>query len=615
MPPYWSGCSAEPTPNRHGAHERGRLTFWNPHADNYNVTSGSLMNERDSTNNPDPADREGERYHVLSILGRGATSTVYLARDRLLNRMVALKDFNIALSSTADERIRFEAHLGQELRHPNIVQVLGFERLDASDGYAIVLEHVDGASCRDRLESGWYKDPTRAIETVTAVARALAYAHGCGIIHRDVKPSNVLVSNDGTAKLADFGIAKCLDLELGLTGSAPVGTTNYLAPEILAGAPATAKSDIYSLGVLAKELWAAADRAQTMPRVAPHFEAFIEHCLAEQPTERPSAAEAVRILEGERTVSPAPRSNRRRRASRGLIVSVLLALTLGVACELSSHCLVKAAEVMFRIEVATGLKAYPIAYRLGLSIGSPHKLLVALTETGSERVLDALHARALLPTVGSIDARGAMCNAIRNHQARIVERLLDYGYPLSTECKDDQRVSGLAQVAIIRGDRATRELLIKRGAFNFSSDVETLHASKYAIMHLKGADAFRVLDVAGARKLSPEHQIVLITDAARWHNGRNLSAVLQAGVDLNVPDPFGNTALMALSVDCDELAVARLTELSEVRVDAVNTAGHTAADIACTRKAGKPDSKQKILSTLAGASDRDGASLKTGAPQ
>lgn len=566
------------------------------------------MSEHDSTQDLSDHDTARDRYHLLSVLGRGSTSTVYLAHDRLLDRTIALKVFDPTESATALERMRSEAHLGQELRHPNIVEVYGFERVDGSDSYALVLEHIDGGSCRDRLESGWYRHPARVLDTITSIARALSYAHGCGVIHRDVKPSNVLVADDGTAKLADFGVARCIFADVALTRSGPVGTRHYLAPEVLSGASASERSDIYSLGLVAKELWAATDRSELPARKVQQFANFIERCLAEHPESRPSAMDAVRMLEGDAAISSTRLWKQRllRQATRVAIGVTACVLAVLLACETTRGVAV-VADAIFRFEDATGLRLLAHAHNLRLKLGEPHRLLIAATEAGNERLFDALNARSLLPAPYTGNARGAICSAVRHHQPRIVERLLDYGVPLSVECKEDQRVSGLAQVAIIRGDRATRELLIRRGAFNLSSELERFHASRYAVIHLRGSDAQRIFEAVGARNLSTEHRVALIAEAARWYDSTRLHALLQTGFDLNITDSYGNSALHFVALDCEDLAVARLTELREVRATQKNTAGQTAADIACERGKGRPGSRRIVTAALDRAVQRERA--------
>jgi serine/threonine protein kinase len=194
------------------------------------------------------------RYQLGSLLGVGGMARVYLASDRVLERQVAVKVLSLpyAQDPLFVERFRREARSAARLSHPNIVAV--FDSGSDAGLHYLVMEYVAGQSLAQLLADRGRLAPRRAAELAIEVCRALAAAHAQGLVHRDVKPGNVLVTEDGRVKVTDFGIVKAAAATT-LTGTGTVlGTAAYLSPEQAQGGPVDARSDLYSLGCVLYEL-------------------------------------------------------------------------------------------------------------------------------------------------------------------------------------------------------------------------------------------------------------------------------------------------------------------------------------------------------------------------
>ena len=193
------------------------------------------------------------RYELEKLVGSGGMSNVFRAHDRLLERTVALKILHEQYTRDDDyvERFRHEARAVAKLAHPNIVTVI--DRGEQDGRQFIVFEYVDGQNLKDLTREGPL-EVRDAIGLTLQVARALSFAHDRGLVHRDVKPQNVLLNEDGQAKVTDFGIARSLDVQ-GVTQTGTVlGTSDYIAPEQARGQRVDPKTDIYSLGAVLYEL-------------------------------------------------------------------------------------------------------------------------------------------------------------------------------------------------------------------------------------------------------------------------------------------------------------------------------------------------------------------------
>jgi serine/threonine-protein kinase len=273
------------------------------------------------------------RYELHRRLGRGGMAEVYLARDQMLDRAVAVKVLFPALATDPGfvERFRREAQSAAGLNHPNIVSV--YDWGEANGTYFIVMEYVEGESLAELIQAEGRLHPDRAAEIASDMASALGYAHrNGGVIHRDVKPGNVLLTRDGTVKVADFGIARAIsdssEQNLTKTGSV-MGTATYFSPEQARGASVDPRSDVYSLGCVLYEMvighppfsgenavaiaYKHVQEAPVPPRridpaLPETLEAIILKCLAKNPANRyPSAqdmrADLRRYLEGARIMA------------------------------------------------------------------------------------------------------------------------------------------------------------------------------------------------------------------------------------------------------------------------------------------------------------------------
>jgi serine/threonine protein kinase len=261
------------------------------------------------------------RYELGTLLRRGGMADVHAGRDLRLERPVAIKLLRPDMADRADVRLRFEseARAAARLSHPNAVAVFDTGEHDGTP--YIVMERLPGRTLADVIGEGPV-DPAWLTDAAAGVLSALGAAHAAGIVHRDVKPANILLTADGQAKIADFGIAKSAELASGAGRGAPdltmtgqlVGTPAYLAPERLAGAPATFLSDLYSMGVVLYEAltgekpFAGASfvavaqavqsgehrpLAEARPDLEPGMAAAVERAMNRDPSLRNSSAEAM----------------------------------------------------------------------------------------------------------------------------------------------------------------------------------------------------------------------------------------------------------------------------------------------------------------------------------
>ncbi len=307
-----------------------------------------------------------DRYELEELVGTGGMSSVFRARDRLLDRHVALKVLHQHYADDDEHvaRFRSEARAVAQLSHPHIVTVID---RGVDDGRQfIVFEYVEGENLKDLLRRAGQLPARRAVELAVAVAEGLAFAHGQGLVHRDVKPQNVLLSEEGDVKVTDFGIARSLDVERGVTQEGTVlGTSDYISPEQAGGKSVSPATDVYSLGVVLWELLTGAvpfpgdsfvavalrhinepppSLLDARPDAPVRLAAAVDRALAKDPAERfPSMAafaDELRLcfddLDPEQTavVMPLPpltRARHRKRIGRKKALAVGSSLVLAVA--------------------------------------------------------------------------------------------------------------------------------------------------------------------------------------------------------------------------------------------------------------------------------------------
>ena len=301
------------------------------------------------------------RFRIDGTLGRGGMAVVYLAHDTELGRPVAVKVLADHGMEDHSFRARFarEARIAAGLTHPNVVQV--FDVGEEAGRPFIVMEYVEGETLGDELRRERRLPPERVIDVARQCCAGLACAHAAGLVHRDIKPQNLLVTADGAVKIADFGVAHALDqTRLTLTGSI-VGTARYLAPEQTVSTRVTGAADVYALGVvmyelltgrpphpgdslpelvLAKRRESAKPPRALRPEIPAQLDAAVVSCLAAAPERRPTAAGLAEALTDDPTVvrteprrpvaavraEPGPRVFRARRRPPAFVAAVVVVL-------------------------------------------------------------------------------------------------------------------------------------------------------------------------------------------------------------------------------------------------------------------------------------------------
>src|SRR5216684_2918033 len=288
------------------------------------------------------ADAEGERnqmklgrYEIVRELGKGAMGIVYLAKDPLIGRLVALKTIRPSAHADDEDTREFQARFVREaqaagiLNHPSIVTVHDIGQDEPSGMSFIAMEYVEGQNLKEMLAQGRPLSFEQAADIIAQVAEGLDFAHSKGIVHRDVKPANIILLEGNRAKITDFGIAKITSGVANLTSTGQfLGTPNYMAPEQIKGTPVDGRSDIFSLGICLYECLThrkpfGGDSLTSIsykivhepfppiheinPQIPDGYEEVVGRCLAKDPAKRyqrgREVATALRaVVRGERPV-------------------------------------------------------------------------------------------------------------------------------------------------------------------------------------------------------------------------------------------------------------------------------------------------------------------------
>ena len=272
-----------------------------------------------------------DRYEVIKKLGSGGMADVFLAQDRLLGRQVALKVLSSRFANDEQfiERFRREASSAASLNHPNIVQI--YDRGEAEGTYYIAMEYLEGRSLKEIILKYAPLSPDLVISVSVQILEGLRFAHRRDVIHRDIKPQNMIIDNEGRVKVTDFGIARAGSASTMTEAGSILGTAHYLSPEQAQGQPVEAASDLYSLGVLMYEMATGrlpydGDNPVTIamqhvhdspvpprsivPDIPENLEAVILRALGKKPTDRYLTAQAFlddlkRVQQGQTVSAPA----------------------------------------------------------------------------------------------------------------------------------------------------------------------------------------------------------------------------------------------------------------------------------------------------------------------
>ncbi len=322
-----------------------------------------------------------DRYRVISRLGSGGMADVFLAEDQQLGRKIALKLLHHRFAQDPDfvERFRREAQAAAGLQHPNVVSV--YDR-GAYDGtYYIAMEYLPGRSLKQLIRQEAPIDPVRAIDITAQILKAARFAHRRGVIHRDLKPHNVIVDDSDHAKVTDFGIARAGASDMTETGSI-MGTAQYLSPEQAQGHAVSAGSDLYSVGVVLYELLTGrvpfdGEAAVTIalkhvsespvppaainPGVPPELEQVVLWALSKNPADRPADADQFLAALDQAKAAIVAHSSGQRTASMAALaaVGVPVAGTAAAALVPRSAPVLPAVGMPGPIAVDTGVDALP----------------------------------------------------------------------------------------------------------------------------------------------------------------------------------------------------------------------------------------------------------------
>lgn len=435
------------------------------------------------------------RYEVVQPLGSGGMGSVVKAIDRALdNEAVALKFLypHLVRDQVVFARFRNEVLVARKLSHPNVVRIYDFGRSEQGY-YFISMEWIDGDSLRSRLhdrskESLGFPEMLRILRDV---ARAVAHAHHHGIIHRDLKPDNILINDRGDVKVTDFGLARTLTVEKGLTetGNA-VGTPQYMSPEQIRGETLDVRCDIYAFGILAYELvvgqppfnedtWfdlASRHLREPLPSFATKengipvwFEEFVQKCAEKRRENRYATMEEVAAVldehvgrtEQKSTQTPAILSiyNKGRRKLRRrtrptklrktlLYLSLVALLTFAMGAVMSTGKLNrKFGTAVMLLEHRTGREFPRLRSLLGVTLAVSSEQFFAKLHEGDTQACRMILSAGLNPNTVDVNGRSALHSAIAAGNLELVNLLIDKG--ATVETPDSSGMTPLAQATAL----------------------------------------------------------------------------------------------------------------------------------------------------------------------
>ena len=542
---------------------------------------------------------KSERFHVFERLGFGGSSEVYRAHDLELAMDVALKVLAAGQGERSHERFLTEALIGQRLNHPNIVRVHGLIREFEVTRPALVMELVEGESLKDRLLSEVaINDLGEALRILRAVGEALRYAHENGVIHRDVKPSNILLAKDGTVKLTDFGVARTELFDSALTQTGELlGSFGYIAPEVLEGEEATAQSDIYSLGVVAFELLGGKLSAEGASRVLAGAQSFnfpkhtpawlvvaLQRCLAKDSEKRvASASEFLQLLERPRFCFGALKS-----AFVYFVGTIATAFVLLIVVTEKYPQFAKPISAIVLPGLDNlGIDGLRIAYLAGLELGSSERLSLLAAHDGDIEVLRYLfERRGVDKVISKADRDRVFCAAVMRQHVESVRFLLKRGFSATTRCEQIVDSLSLLSWAVMHRDMNLVKLFLEDEATLSVSDIEPYKHPLFVAIVMKHLPSFKAImknrkllanPVVGDR--SALYEIVKDKDTRR----RLLPVFLASGANLHARVTAGLTALHLASEGCDVTATRRLLRLG-LSPNARSSSGQTPLLSICARQ-------------------------------
>lgn len=493
-----------------------------------------------------------ERFQIGECVGTGASSVVYRAFDRILNCEVVLKVLKPDQGPISRERFLNEALIGQSLNHPNIVRVHALVDNLVDGMPALIMESVRGESLQERLRRGGpITDIAELRSILRSIAEALAFAHRQGIVHRDVKPSNVLLGEDGSIKLADFGVAHAEGL-CGLTATGDVfGSFGYIAPELLAGEPATVRSDVYSFGALARELLPKGGAATPLIRRAMQRVPELRFSSFDEVVE----ALEVRTFHFDRV--------RRWLRIVSAPVVVFAAALIGLT-ELSPEATLVTASTVHPLLARFGIDGIKVTERFGFAVGDTHALGRTAASAGDVEFLRFLHERRGARQVTPTEASAYYCAAAYSDQIEVVRYLSSVIPPENLACgRGDKRLPLLSRAIMQRNTELVELLALPSSADPELYKVAAMHPLVVAtsVGHLPSFK--RLLAHPEYSRLERVHERSVLYEVVRDRRVSELllESYIASGAKLDAHDRLGRTALYVALMEVNLGAAARLIQL------------------------------------------------------